>query len=60
MIIESGRDEAVVDDESFDHEDPLIQLEQVLAEFEVFLAVHHEIGNRDEHNYLSSGAFVDS
>jgi hypothetical protein len=52
MIIESECDEPVVDDEPFDHESPLAQLNQVSAEFAVFLAMHQEICNKDKHNRL--------
>jgi hypothetical protein len=52
MIIESERDEPVVDDQPFDHEGPLVNLDQVPVEFVAFLALHQEIRNRGGHNRL--------
>jgi hypothetical protein len=49
IIIESEREEPVEDDQPFDHEGPLAQLDQVLAEFAASLAMHQEICNKDEH-----------
>jgi hypothetical protein len=52
MTIESEHDESVVDDELFDHEGPLAQLDQVPAEFATFFAMYQEIHNKDVHNCL--------
>ena len=47
MIIESEREERVVDDKPFDHRRPLAEFDQVQAEFFAFLARHQE--SRDTH-----------
>jgi hypothetical protein len=52
MIIESEHEEPVEDDQPFDQEGPLAELDQVSAEFFAFLAMPQEIRNRDEHNRL--------
>jgi hypothetical protein len=52
MIIESKHEKPVEDDQPYDHEGPLAELDQVLVEFSASLTMHHEICNRDEHNCL--------
>jgi hypothetical protein len=52
MIIKSEWDTPVVHDQPFDRHGPLAQLAQVSAEFTAFLAVHHEIRNKDVYNLL--------
>jgi hypothetical protein len=52
MIIKSEHEEPVEDDQPFDQENPLAELDQVSAEFFAFLAMPEEIRNQDEHNRL--------
>jgi hypothetical protein len=33
----------LIDDKPFDHQEPLSQLNQVIAQFDAFLAMHQEI-----------------
>jgi hypothetical protein len=43
MIIESEREKPSIDDKPFDYQEPLSQLNQVIAQFDAFLAMHQEI-----------------
>jgi hypothetical protein len=52
IIIESEREEPVKDDQPYDHEGPLAELDQVPVKFSAFLAMHQKIRNRDEDNHL--------
>jgi hypothetical protein len=52
IIIESERKEPVKDDQPYDREGPLAELDQVSVQFFAFLAVHQKICNRDEDNHL--------
>jgi hypothetical protein len=54
MIIESERESPVVDEQPFDHQGPLAQLDQVPAEFAVFLAMHQEIRDAQVHTKLQN------
>jgi hypothetical protein len=52
MIIESMHEAQVEDDQLFDFEGPLAQVNGVPAELFAFLAMQQEIRNREEHNRL--------
>jgi hypothetical protein len=52
MILESEREAPVEDDQPLDFMGPLSTLDEVSVDFFVFLAMHQEIHNRDEHNRL--------
>jgi hypothetical protein len=43
IIIKSERDTPAIDDQPFNHDGPLAQLAQVLAEFAAFLAMHQDL-----------------
>jgi hypothetical protein len=54
MIIESERDEPVQDDQSFDHQGLLAEIEDVPQEFTDFLHMHNEIRDADIYAQLKA------
>jgi hypothetical protein len=52
IIIKSQRVAQVEDDQAFDFQGPLAQVNDVSAKFSPFLTMKQEIRNRDEHNRL--------
>jgi hypothetical protein len=52
IIIESECEAQIEDDQLFDFQGPLAQVNDVPAEFSAFLAMQQEIRNRDKHNRL--------
>jgi hypothetical protein len=52
MIIESEREAHIEDDQPFDFQGLLAQVNQVPAEFSAFLTMKQNIRNRKEHNRL--------
>jgi hypothetical protein len=52
MIIESERDEPVHDDQQFDYQVPLAEVEHVPQQFTIFIHMHQEIRDAGVHAQL--------
>jgi hypothetical protein len=54
MFIERERDEPVHDDQPFDYQGSLAEVEHVTQEFDAFLHMHHEIRDAGVHAPLQT------